>query len=148
LQTNLMTPPNDPGMRRLRMPALLVAAALGVLLAVAPAQASVDVGVSVQISQPGVYGRIDIGRFPQPQVIVNQPVLVVPGPRQAVVVQPIYMWVPPGHRNNWGRHCQRYNACHVPVVFVEDAWYEKNVKPAKGRPGKPGERGNGPGRRD
>ena len=33
-----------------------------------------DVGVSVQISQPGVYGRIDIGRFPQPQVVVPQPV--------------------------------------------------------------------------
>ena len=33
-------------------------------------------GVSVQISQPGVYGRIDIGRFPQPQVVVAAPVIV------------------------------------------------------------------------
>jgi hypothetical protein len=115
------------------------------LWAASPAQASVDVGVSVQISQPGVYGRIDIGRFPQPQVIVGQPVLVVPPPRPVQVVQPVYMWVPPGHRNNWGKHCQRYNACHVPVYFVQDGWYEKNVKPAKG---KKGERGNGHGRRD
>ena len=41
--------------------------------AAAPALAA-DVGVSVEISQPGVYGRIDIGRFPAPQVIVPQPV--------------------------------------------------------------------------
>ena len=39
--------------------------------------AAAEVGVSVQISQPGVYGRIDIGRFPQPQVVVAQPVIIV-----------------------------------------------------------------------
>lgn len=133
----------------------LAAAALAAsaFWAAAPARATVDVGVSVQISQPGVYGRIDIGRFPQPQVIVNQPVLVVPGPRPVQIAQPVYMWVPPGHRNNWHRHCGRYNACAVPVVFVEDAWYEQNVKHGKrgkadrGRHGPPPGKGP-PGRRD
>ena len=39
-----------------------------------------DVGVSIQFSQPGVFGRVDIGQFPQPQVIVTQPVIVAPAP--------------------------------------------------------------------
>jgi hypothetical protein len=106
----------------------------------------VDVGVSVQISQPGVYGRIDIGNFPQPQVWVPQPVIVarptvvVPGPP----VQPVYMWVPPGHRKDWSKHCSRYNACGVPVYFVRDDWYESNVYPA-GKGGKGHKEGKGGG---
>ncbi len=44
---------------------LACAGALAGLLAGAPAQAT-DVGVSIGINQPGIYGRIDIGRFPQP----------------------------------------------------------------------------------
>jgi hypothetical protein len=93
------------------------------------AAANVDVGVSVQISQPGVYGRIDIGRFPQPQVFVTQPVYVE-RPRYVVVQpQPVYMWVPPGHRKNWKKHCRDYRACGAPVVFVRDDWYDHNVRP-------------------
>ena len=87
-----------------------------------PAHAA-DVGVSVSISQPGVYGRVDIGRFPQPQVVVAQPVTIY---RPVVVqpaVQPVYMWVPPGHRKNWRKHCGQYGACGVPVYFVRDNWY-------------------------
>jgi hypothetical protein len=98
------------------------------LATAAGAAAAADVGVSVQISQPGVYGRIDIGRFPQPQVIVPQPVIVAP---PAVVVaqpvQPVYVWVPPGHRKNWSKHCREYNACGVPVYFVRHDWYRDHV---------------------
>ncbi len=36
-----------------------------------------DVGVSISIGQPGFYGRIDIGRFPQPQVIYAEPRVIV-----------------------------------------------------------------------
>ncbi len=87
-----------------------------------------DVGVSVSVSQPGVYGRIDIGRFPQPAVIVQQPV-VIAQPRVVVhqPVQPMYLWVPPGHQKNWGKHCGRYQACGVPVYFVQDDWYHQHV---------------------
>jgi hypothetical protein len=89
-----------------------------------------DVGVSVQVSQPGVYGRIDIGRFPQPQLVVAQPVVIV---RPVQVVQappePVYMWVPPGHRKHWRKHCGRYGACGVPVYFVQDRWYGEHVHP-------------------
>jgi hypothetical protein len=106
----------------------LVLAGLAALSSSAGA-ANVDVGVSIGISQPGVYGRIDIGRFPQPQVIYAQPVYVE-RPRYVVVQpEPVYMWVPPGHRKNWKQHCRDYRACGSPVVFVRDDWYEHKVRP-------------------
>ncbi|MBP6900858.1 MAG: hypothetical protein KBC73_12250 [Burkholderiaceae bacterium] len=101
------------------------AAVLGACLAglAASAQAT-DVGVSIEISQPGVYGRVDIGRFPQPQLVVAQPVIIQRAPRP---VQPVYLWVPPGHQKNWRKHCQDYRACNVPVYFVRDDWYRGHV---------------------
>lgn len=111
------------------MKSLFVAASAAVVLAgIALPALAADVGVSVQISQPGVYGRIDIGRFPQPQVIVAQPVRISQSRMVVVQPQPVYMWVPPGHQKNWRRHCGRYNACGVPVYFVQDAWYQQNVR--------------------
>ncbi len=111
---------------------LLIRTLAVVALAAAGSSAqAADVGVSVQVSQPGVYGRIDIGRFPQPQVVVQQPLIIAaPPPPRAVVVappQPVYMWVPPGHQKNWRKHCRHYNACGVPVYFVDDGWYRQNV---------------------
>ncbi|MBN8504351.1 MAG: hypothetical protein J0L58_07730 [Burkholderiales bacterium] len=107
-----------------------------------PAQAvDVDVGVSIGISQPGVYGRIDIGRFPQPQVVVAAPVLVRPARVQHA---PVYLWVPPGHQKKWSKHCHRYEACGVPVYFVDDAWYERHVMEGRGR-GKGHDEGSGKG---
>mgnify|MGYP006976393551 CR=1 FL=1 len=113
--------------RAFRWPALA-----GLLLAAASAQAAdVDVGVSIGISQPGMYGRIDIGRFPQPQVIVQRPVLIV---REAVRPAPIYLHVPPGHRRNWRQHCRDYGACGTPVYFVQERWYQDHVvRPAPRR---------------
>ncbi len=89
-----------------------------------PALAATDVGVSIGINQPGVYGRIDIGRFPQPQLIVQRPVLVV---QQQVRPAPIYLRVPPGHRQNWRKHCRAYGACGTPVYFVQERWYQDHV---------------------
>lgn len=122
-------------------PIITAALVLGAALA-GPAQAT-DVGVSVQISQPGVYGRIDIGRFPQPQVVVaspvitSRPVVVAPAPPE-----PVYLWVPPGHRKDWRRHCGRYNACGVPVYFVRHDWYDRNVR----HHGRGHDKGHGKGR--
>jgi hypothetical protein len=112
--------------------------ALAGLAALPAAQAATDVGVSVQVSQPGVYGRIDIGNT-RPQVINTTPVIIAqpqPAPqpqmRQAPVVvappQPIYMWVPEGHQRNWKKHCHRYNACNQQVYFVQDQWYNDNIR--------------------
>jgi hypothetical protein len=117
-----VNPFEDPPMKR-----FIAIAALAGLCASAPALAA-DVGVSVQISQPGVYGRIDIGRFPLPQVMVQQPVLVYQ-PRVRQTLQPVYMWVPPGHRQNWRQHCGAYGACAVPVYFVSDPWYQQQIRP-------------------
>ena len=125
------------------MKASVLVALAAMALVQTPVVTAAEVGVSVQISQPGVYGRIDIGRFPQPQVVVTAPVLVA---RPVVVVQqappPVYMWVPPGHRKNWRKHCGAYNACGVPVLFVQDGWYDQHVQPeGKGR-----DKGHGEGR--
>jgi hypothetical protein len=103
------------------------------VLALAATAHATDIGVSVQVSQPGVYGRIDIGRFPQPQVVVQQPVIIAQ-PRVVVAQpQPVYMWVPPGHQKNWRKHCGRYKACGVPVYFVADGWYQQHVSQGPGR---------------
>jgi hypothetical protein len=133
---------------------LIRAAALALAaIAFTPVQA-VDVGVSIQVSQPGVYGRIDIGQFPRPQVVVAQPVIIVPAPprreRVAEKVEPVYLWVPPGHRKNWRKHCREYRACGVPVLFVDDRWYDDHVHPRgkdkrKGRDGDDRGKGHGKG---
>jgi len=125
-------------------------AAVAVLAAwaVGPARAA-EVGVSVSISQPGVYGRIDIGRFPQPQVVYRTPIIVTPPPRVVVRAEPVYMWVPPGHRMNWRRYCRDYGACGVPVAFVQDDWYDAHVRGhGDDRHGHDDDQGHGRGGRD
>ena len=46
-----------------------------IFTAAVPAIAA-DVGVSINIGQPGFYGRIDLGSFPQPQLVYTQPVII------------------------------------------------------------------------
>lgn len=91
------------------------------LAAAVSTSAFADVSVSVRIGQPGYYGRLDIGDYPSPMLIYPDPVLIAPPP--GVARAPIYLRVPPGHMNNWSRHCRRYNACGRPVYFVQDTWY-------------------------
>lgn len=79
-----------------------------------------DVGVSINIGEPNFYGVINIGDFPQPRVVYARPVLVE---RVAVVEQPLYLRVPPGHAKHWSRHCREYDACGRRVYFVQDRWY-------------------------
>lgn len=111
-------------------PAAVLTATLA-LAAALPAQA--QVGVSVEIAKPGVYGRVDIGRFPNPEVVLPRPVIIrpsLPVPRGAPPPpppEPVYLWVPPGHRKHWSKHCARYNACGRPVYFVQDGWYDRHV---------------------
>lgn len=103
----------------------LAPAVLGLAgLAALPAARATDVGVSIGFSQPGIYGRVDIGRYPQPVLIAPQPVIVG---RPVYRAEPVYLWVPPEHRRNWRHSCRRYGACGAPVYFVEDGWYRQNV---------------------
>jgi len=85
-----------------------------------------DVGVSVSVGQPGFYGRLDIGDFPQPRVIYSQPRVVEVVP---VTRPPIYLRVPPGHAKHWRSHCREYNACDERVFFVQDDWYNHEYVP-------------------
>ncbi|MDP1979551.1 hypothetical protein [Undibacterium sp.] len=85
-----------------------------------------DIGVSVQFGQPGFYGHVDIGNFPQPSVIYREPRIVQRG---NVVRPPMYLVVPPGHRNKWGKSCYRYDACDRQVYFVQENWYNTQVVP-------------------
>jgi hypothetical protein len=87
-----------------------------------------DVGVSISVGQPGFYGHIDIGNFPQPQVIYPRPIVIrsVPG---VVTHEPLYLRVPPGHEKKWKKHCQKYNACERPVYFIRDQWYNNVYVP-------------------
>ena len=99
---------------------------IALALAAAPALAT-DVGVSISVGQPGFYGQIDIGSFPQPRVIYPQPMII---DRVHVVGAPLYLRVPPGHEKHWNKHCYEYHACGRPVYFVHHDWYEHEYVPA------------------
>lgn len=93
-----------------------------VIAPVAPASAA-DVGVSISVGDPRFYGRIDLGAFPSPVLIYDEPVVVIRRPQYAYA--PVYLRVPPRHRRDWHRHCHRYEACARPVYFVDDDWYRE-----------------------
>jgi hypothetical protein len=111
---------------------LMLRPCIALLLAAASVGASAQVGVSVSVNQPGLYGRIDIGGLPPavppPVLVYPQPVVIVPGP-VAVHQRPIYLHVPPGHEKHWDKHCAAYNACGQPVYFVRDDWYRTHYVP-------------------
>jgi hypothetical protein len=103
----------------------LIAAAVAAVTLTTPALAA-DVGVSISIGQPGFYGRLDIGDYPQPQVIYRQPMAIERVPMDR---PPIYLRVPPGHAKHWRKHCREYNACGERVFFVQDNWYNREYAP-------------------
>ena len=107
------------------MKRFLIAAAIAAATITTPALAA-DVGVSINIGQPGFYGRLDIGDFPYPRLIYPQPIIIQRG---VPMGPPIYLHVPPGHAKNWKKHCREYNACGERVFFVHDDWYEREYVP-------------------
>jgi hypothetical protein len=109
---------------RLKMKSVLIAVAVASGVMTFPAWAD---SVSVSVGEPGFYGRLDIGGYPQPQVIYAQPVVV----EQDVPMDqpPIYLRVPPQQTRNWGHYCHRYNACGQRVMFVRDDWYRRQYAP-------------------
>lgn len=108
------------------MKRFLVSAAITAAAFTLPALAT-DVGVSVTVGQPGFYGRIDIGNFPQPRVLYPQAIIVERG--MPMNRPPLYLRVPPGHAKNWKKHCHEYHACGERVLFVRDDWYEHEYVP-------------------
>jgi hypothetical protein len=127
------------------MKAAVISALLAAALA-SGAQAA-ELGVSIGFSQPGVYGRVDIGPLPQVALVAPQPVLIAPppaviapaptfGPPLPAIMRPapVYMWVPTAHRLHWARYCGVYDACRSPVYFVRDDWYAARIRHGHGRP--------------
>jgi len=106
------------------MKRILIAAALS--LAAATPVFAADVGVSINIGEPGFFGQLDIGNYAPPPVINAQPVVVSP----VVVSQPpVYLRVPPEHARHWDRYCRQYHACDRRVFFVQDKWYKQVYSP-------------------
>lgn len=95
----------------------LAALALTCAAGLAQAQAYISGSISGQLA-PGVYGQVNIGNAAPPQVLYAQPMWGGPVMPQ---VQPVYMWVPPGHSRNWRRYCGQYHACGKPVYFLRSA---------------------------
>lgn len=117
----------------------LYALALG-LCALSSTFAETNVGVSIGINQPGMYGQINIGNYPPPRVINQQPIVIL----QSQVREPMYLYVPPGHQKHWEKHCYEYNACGHPVYFVREDWVrERYEDPRRGEGDRDGGRGRG-----
>ncbi len=106
------------------MKTLIIAAAF----AAAALPAAAQTNVSIEVGQPGFYGRIDLGGgYAPPPVVYAQPIIVE---RQVRYVgQPVYLRVPPGHMKKWSKHCAQYNACGQKVYFVRDDWYANTYAP-------------------
>jgi hypothetical protein len=104
-----------------RIPAILT---LAVSLTVAS-------GVRAADTDPGIYGRIDTGRFPKPLVINHKPVLLDRAARSRSA-KPIYLHVRPGDEWHWNAHCKTYAACGAPVYFVTESWFMNVYLPAIG----------------
>ena len=101
------------------LPALM---ALMALMALAPQARAADIGISLSVVQPGVYGRIDIGPQYRPDVVYAEPVWIQRPRRVHRAPAPIYLYAPSHHVRDWGRYCGGYGACGQPVLFIEDRW--------------------------
>ena len=99
---------------------------LALALAASAAPALAQVGVSLNIGEPGFFGQVDIGQAPPPQVIYSQPTIVEQGAPPGL---PIYLHVPAGYAKHWRDHCREYDACGRRVYFVRDDWYQKVYVP-------------------
>lgn len=88
-----------------------------------------SVGVAVTVGQPGFYGTIVLGNAPPPQVIYTQPRMIMAAPPGVMLPPPIYLHVPLEQSRHWRRFCNIYNACGVPVYFVQDIWYNNIYVP-------------------
>lgn len=89
--------------------------------------AQTSVTAHIDINQPGIYGRIDVGQLPSVALVQPQPIIVAPPP--AYVEQPpLYLYVPPSHQKDWRRYCRQYNACGQRVYFVRDEWVRERYE--------------------
>ena len=93
------------------------------------ASCAANVGVALSVGQPGYFGTIVIGNAPPPQVVYMQPRLIMAPPPGVMPPPVVYLHVPFQHSRHWRRYCNLYNACAVPVFFVQDSWYNNTYIP-------------------
>lgn len=98
-------------------------------LAAHAGQPIINLSIGGEIS-PGVYGQVQFDNAPPPPVLYAEPRIIVRQPPN-VVVQPLYLHVPPGHAKNWARYCSRYDACNRPVYFVKSREYAPGYRDRK-----------------
>ncbi len=114
---------------RLLHAALVVVCGAGIVYAPVQAQTS----LTVPLGQSGYYGRITIGNQAPPPVLGYGPVIGWPplgsDRWSQSAIEPIYLRVPPQQARDWGRYCGLYQACNVPVLFVQDDWYRNTYAP-------------------
>lgn len=91
---------------RLLHAALVVTCGAGIVYAPVRAQTS----LTLQLGQPGHFGQIKLGNQAAPPIYGYGP----------VIVRPVDLRVPPDQAQDWGRYCDLYQACNVPVQFVRD----------------------------
>jgi hypothetical protein len=96
---------------------------ISLALVAAPVLAQAQVGVSINIGEPGFFGQIDLGNRPPPPVVYSAPVIVE---QQREAYPPIYLRVPEEHHRNWRKYCHQYNACNRQVYFVTEDWYNNS----------------------
>ncbi|HVC03020.1 MAG TPA: hypothetical protein VND80_12550 [Steroidobacteraceae bacterium] len=96
-----------------------------------PAAWAGNLGVSISINHPGIYGQINLGNVPAPQLIYARPVVIARPAYAVPMPAPIYLHVPPGYERHWRQHCEEYRACGRPVYFVRDRWYRDVYTPAR-----------------
>ena len=70
------------------------------LLLAAPLFAQAQVGVSINVGEPGFYGQINIGNGAPPPVVYSAP-MIVEQPQTGYVEAPLYLRVPEEHHRNW-----------------------------------------------
>jgi hypothetical protein len=95
-----------------------------------------DAGNAFGMGHPSFYGRLNIGGYPQPQVIYRQPMAVRQVSKERA---PIYLRVPLSHSKHWSKHCRKYNACGEWVYFVRQDWYKREYVPRYKNPQRDGE---------
>jgi len=86
-----------------------------------------DLGISVVLEgeiQPGVYGRVELGKDSHPDLVYREPRLIHVDERYSSY-RPVYLHVPPGHAKHWDKHCHKYNACYRKVYFVRSVEYDE-----------------------
>lgn len=103
------------------IPAIIFSTLISASVSAHAALDIINLTVGGEIS-PGMYGQVQFGNAPPPPVYYPQPVIIVRQP--GVVLEPIYLSVPPGHAKHWSKNCRKYDACNRPVYFVRSAEYE------------------------